>query len=62
MGVKAHTHNYVLQYLQDNNSPNNFAKWHYEAKLFVKLNDWNSRFDIVNTTQKDLSTNAWNIN
>ena len=62
MGVKAHTHKYVLQSLQDNNAANNFAKWHYEAKLLSKLNDWNSRFDISNTTQKDSSTNAWNMN
>ena len=61
MGVKAHTHKYVLQSLQENNTPNDLAKWHYEAKLFAKLNEWNSRFDIINTNQKNVSINPWNI-
>ena len=61
MGVKAHTNKYVIQSLQDNNTPNNFAKWHYDAKLFAKLNEWNSRFDIVNNNLKTVSINPWNI-
>ena len=61
MGVKAHTYKYVIQSLQDNNTPNNFAKWHYDAKLFAKLNEWNSRFDIVNNNLKTVSINPWNI-